>query len=88
MAKNGLRDQNRLDEESNFVIRKARILFVVCAMSAHVPLQKKWGDIKLYSGGIQRMTSRILEVPNLLDYTSLWEPRRGVAGLVDVGRDR
>lgn len=28
-----------------------------------------------------------LEVPNLLDYTLLREPRRGVAGLADVGRD-
>jgi len=34
------------------------------------------------------MRGRILEVPNLLDYTLLWEPERGVAGLADVGRDR
>jgi len=33
------------------------------------------------------MRGRILEVPNLLDYTLLWEPRRGVVGLADVGRD-
>ena len=33
------------------------------------------------------MRGRILEVPNLLDYTLLWEPRRGVAGLANVGRD-
>ena len=33
------------------------------------------------------MRGRILEVPNLLDYTLLREPRRGVAGLADVGRD-
>ena len=33
------------------------------------------------------MRGRILEVPNLLDYTLLREPQRGVAGLADVGRD-
>jgi len=33
------------------------------------------------------MRGRILEAPNLLDYTLLWEPRRGVAGLTDVSRD-
>jgi len=34
------------------------------------------------------MSGRILEVPNLLDYTLLWEPRRGVARLADVSRDK
>jgi len=34
------------------------------------------------------MRGRILEVPNLLDYTLLREPRKGVAGLANVGRDR
>ena len=33
------------------------------------------------------MRGRILEVPNLLDYTLLREPRRGVEGLMNVGRD-
>ena len=50
MAMNGLRDQDRLDEAFNFVIWKAKILFVLSAMSAHVPLEKKWGDIDLQSG--------------------------------------
>ena len=33
------------------------------------------------------MRGRILEVPSLLDKTLLQEPRRGVTGLADVGRD-
>lgn len=33
------------------------------------------------------MRGRILEVPNLLDYTLLQERRRGVARLADVDRD-
>lgn len=33
------------------------------------------------------MRGRILEVPNLLDYTLLWEPQRGVAVLADVSRE-
>ena len=33
------------------------------------------------------MRGRILEVPSLLDYTVLREPRRRVAGLADVNRD-
>ena len=61
MVMNGMGDQDRLDEASNFVVWKARILSILdkhsikafalrdddCAMSAHVPLQKKWGDIEL-----------------------------------------
>ena len=34
------------------------------------------------------MRGRILEVPSLWDLTFLREPRRGVARLADVGRDR
>jgi len=34
------------------------------------------------------MRGKILKVPNLLDYTLLREPRRGVAGLADVSRDK
>ena len=33
------------------------------------------------------MRGRILELPNLLDYTLQRELRRGVAGLADVGRN-
>ena len=47
MVVNGLRDPDKLDGASNFVIWKARILPVLCAMSAHVPLEKRWGDIEL-----------------------------------------
>lgn len=59
-----------------------------CAMSAHAPLERKWGDIELQLDGLQTMRGKILEVPNLLDYTLLREPRREVVGLADVGRDR
>jgi len=45
-----------------------------CAMSAHAPLEKRWGDIELYSGGLQKMRVRILEVPKLLDHIRLREP--------------
>ena len=37
------------------------------AMSAHTPLERKWGEIELHSNGLQAMRGRILEVPNLLD---------------------
>ena len=61
MAMNGMRDQDRLDGVSNFVVWKAIILSILdkhcikafalrdddCAMSTHVPLEKKWGDIEL-----------------------------------------
>ena len=47
MAMNGLRGQDRLDEASKFVIWKARILFILCVMNAHAPLERKWGDIEL-----------------------------------------
>ena len=47
MVMNAPRDQDRLDVASNFVIWKARTLFVLCAMSAHTPLERKWGDIEL-----------------------------------------
>ena len=56
-----MRDQDRLDEASNLVVWKARILPILdkwrikafalrdddCAMSTHVPFEKKWGDIEL-----------------------------------------
>ena len=51
-----------------------------CAMSAHAPLEKRWGDIELLSGGLQKMRGRILEVPKLLDHIWLREPRMTVAG--------
>ena len=38
-----------------------------CAMTAHTPLEWKWGDIELYSDGLQAMRGRILEVLGLLD---------------------
>ena len=59
MATSGLRDHDRLDGASNFVIWKARILAVLndlklfvtdkdeYATSAHAPLEKRWGDIDL-----------------------------------------
>jgi len=34
------------------------------------------------------MRGKILEVHNLLDYTLLRDPQRGVAGLADVDKDR
>ena len=51
-----------------------------CAMSAHAPLEKRWGDIELQLGGLRKMKGRILEVPKLLDHIRLWEPRMTVAG--------
>ena len=59
MVINGPRDQDKLDGASNFVIWKARILAVLndlklfvidedeYVMSAHAPLEKRWGDIYL-----------------------------------------
>lgn len=37
------------------------------AMSAHAPLEQKWGDIELHLDGLQAMRGRILKVPSLLD---------------------
>jgi len=38
-----------------------------CTMSAYAPLEQKWEDIKMYSGGLQLMRGKILEAPSLLD---------------------
>jgi len=38
-----------------------------CAMSAHAHLEKRWGDIELWLGGLHTRGG-ILEVPKLLDH--------------------